>query len=382
MSKRVEKIALQLSKYDKEELTIHSGLSVKQQLALWHAELCERHDIDCRYEWDECRDCYFCNITLPRLSLHHDYRVKPKEQEDFIYAFTYLNNHRIKEYGDFSSAISHLLMMMEAKGKEVGYSLCLLNKVVAHTLCDKNREVSYDVYKMEHERGISYEDVMMMINGVDPKVPHIIKDGDSLREYIRRQNKEICKNEKRYKEHYEGMFATLDTRVREFYQWRTGLYKSGLKKRIWNNVRKFIYGALVLLLCIFAMYMVYSTFGKGFWTFALLGGIIVGGFVLGVKILMMCSCSALEEYTLKRFPSWEYVYGQIDRKGQAELGYLVSSQTTNIHWLYAVAYSAVSSPIERSYVGLYIESKGESFSKIVIENERNYMGSNIEDIFK
>lgn len=376
-------ISIWLSKYARDELTISKSLFVEEQLLLWHAELCEKHDIECRYKWDECRDCYFCHIFMPRLRLSSQNRVNPKEQEDFYMITHYIKSRHVKGNINFSDAITHLKLLLKAAGRSQQYIHEIINKAISHIICETNRKVEFELYKVEREREITEEDIMMMLSGVTPPVPHIIADKESLREYIRRKYKEINTNRGREDSMSEKIFRDVDAEVNRFYENRKRVYKNGIRNRRWSKMRKVLYGGLIVALCIFAICLVVPFLRKGFWTIIVCLGIVAIGLLILTGIYdVMSKHRELEDDSLRRYSSWRRIFvDQVkDELSQPEFSYLNTKETTCIHWMYAVVYAATNYG-NRKYAGKYIEKRWDSLYDIIKKNECSFEGSEAKDVF-
>jgi hypothetical protein len=202
-------IPIYLKGYGQVELELSDSISVDTQLSLWHAELCDRHQIQCQYKWRETWDYYYCGILLPKLVLDDIYNVAPTERKDFKFALNYALEYASEK--NIKEIVPNILALLEAEKYGEEYSRQLFIRLIAHLLCERTRNVSFRIRKKDKVREIDLSLWGYLFEVDEVESEHIIEDKNSLGEYVNLMKQWAIERSEEIKKRDEEVFAKLDS---------------------------------------------------------------------------------------------------------------------------------------------------------------------------
>lgn len=334
-------IPIYLKGYGQVELELSDSISVDTQLSLWHAELCDRHQIQCQYKWGETCDYYYCGILLPKLVLDDIYNVAPTERKDFKLALNYVLEYASEK--NIKEIIPNILALLEVEKYGEEYSRQLFIRLIAHLLCERERNVSFRVRKKDK---ISETDLSLWrypFEEDEVESEHIIEDKNSLGEYVNLMKQWATEWSEKIKKRDEEVFAKLDKELIFFLECRRKLYRKIVRRlKVWNITKNLLLFLLIGAF-LYGIYVVKDLVESSFlWGIVILGMYAVGAFIWAIISICYDDFKASEEEMKERLSSIYCILGQVDSYGQKQLSHLFRKKATRIHWLSVVMYAVTT----------------------------------------
>lgn len=334
-------IPIYLKGYGRVELELSDSISVDTQLSLWHAELCDIHQIQCQYKWGETWDYYYCGILLPKLVLDDIYNVAPTERKDFKLALNYVLEYAAKK--NIKEIVPNILALLEAEKYGEEYSRELFKRLIAHLLCERERNVSFRVSKKDK---ISETDLLLWrypFEEDEEESEHIIEDKNSLGEYVIVMKRWATELSEEIKKRDEEVFAKLDKKLIFFLECRRKLYRKIVRRlKVWNITKNLLLFLLIGASLCGVSVVIYLVESSSLLAIVILGMYAVGTFIWASISICYDHLKASEEEMKKSLSSIYCILGQVDSYGQAQLSHLFSKKVTRIHWLSVVMYAVTT----------------------------------------